>query len=157
MQKFKDQYAIKDDIHAPNGDLKIKFVGVWDTVSALGFSQDFSFLLKWIFSAADKISNMIPWLAHDFYDYDLNNSIENAYHALSIDDERTTFHPKVWDEKAVWTRKKLNRSPLMVCGASMVCRGAFQCRRRLSKNRIIRCCFAVDADESSSPWPCTLS
>jgi uncharacterized protein (DUF2235 family) len=111
MQKFKDQYAIKDDIHAPNGDLKIKFVGVWDTVSALGFSQDFSFLLKWIFSAADKISNMIPWLAHDFYDYDLNNSIENAYHALSIDDERTTFHPKVWDEKAVWDEKKLNRIP----------------------------------------------
>ena len=54
---------------------------------------------------------MIPWLAHDFYDYDLNNSIENAYHALSIDDERTTFHPKVWDEKAVWDEKKLNRIP----------------------------------------------
>jgi len=99
QQKFKDQYAVKDSIHAPNGDLKIKFVGVWDTVSALGFSQDFSLLLKWIFSTAEKISNMIPWLAHDFYDYELNNSIENAYHALSIDDERTTFHPLVWNEK----------------------------------------------------------
>jgi len=99
QQKFKDQYALKDSIHAPNGDFKIKFVGVWDTVSALGFSQDFSLLLKWIFSTAEKISNMIPWLAHDFYDYELNNSIENAYHALSIDDERTTFHPLVWNEK----------------------------------------------------------
>jgi len=99
QQKFKDQYAVKESIHAPNGDLKIKFVGVWDTVSALGFSQDFSLLLKWIFSTAEKISNMIPWLAHDFYDYELNNSIENAYHALSIDDERTTFHPLVWNEK----------------------------------------------------------
>jgi Uncharacterized alpha/beta hydrolase domain (DUF2235) len=99
QQNFKNQYAIKDNTYAPNGDLKIKFVGVWDTVSALGFSKDFSFLLKWTFSAAEKIANMIPWLAHDFYDYDLNNSIENAYHALSIDDERTTFHPLVWDEK----------------------------------------------------------
>jgi uncharacterized protein (DUF2235 family) len=99
QQKFKDQYAVKESIHAPNGDLKIKFVGVWDTVSALGFSQDFSLLLKWLFSAAEKISNMIPWLAHDFYDYELNNSIENAYQALSIDDERTTFHPLVWNEK----------------------------------------------------------
>ncbi len=99
QQKFKDQYAVKESIHAPNGDLKIKFVGVWDTVSALGFSQDFSLLLKWIFSTAEKISNMIPWLAHDFYDYELNNSIENAYHALSIDDERTTFHPLMWNEK----------------------------------------------------------
>lgn len=99
QQKFKDQYALKESTHAPNGDLKIKFVGVWDTVSALGFSQDFSLLLKWIFSTAEKISNMIPWLAHDFYDYELNNSIENAYHALSIDDERTTFHPLVWNEK----------------------------------------------------------
>jgi len=61
QQKFKDQYAVKESIHAPNGDLKIKFVGVWDTVSALGFSQDFSLLLKWIFSTAEKISNMIPW------------------------------------------------------------------------------------------------
>ena len=98
QNKFKDQYAIKDPMHAPNGNLKIKFVGVWETVSALGFSKDFSFLLKWIFSAADSIVNAIPQLKHDFYDYDLNNSIENAYHALSIDDERTTFHPLIWDE-----------------------------------------------------------
>ena len=29
---------------------------------------------------------------------ELNPSIENAYHAMSIDDERLTFHPRIWDE-----------------------------------------------------------
>ena len=99
QQNFKNQYAIKDDTYAPNGDLKIKFVGVWDTVSALGFPKDFSVLLEYFFAALDKITDRIPRWAHNFYDYELNNSIENAYHALSIDDERTTFHPLVWDEK----------------------------------------------------------
>jgi uncharacterized protein (DUF2235 family) len=99
QQNFKKLYAVQDKEHAPHGDLKIKFVGVWDTVSALGFSKDFSFLLKWILAAADALVNSIPQLKYDFYDFNLNNSIENAYHALSIDDERTTFHPLVWNEK----------------------------------------------------------
>lgn len=98
QQNFKNCYAFHDATHAPNGNLKIKFVGVWDTVSALGFSKDFSIVLKIIFTAAEKVVNMIPFLAYDFYGYELNNSIENAYHALSIDDERKTFHPLVWDE-----------------------------------------------------------
>ncbi len=97
-QNFKKQYAVQNDVHAPDGDLKIKFIGVWDTVSALGFPKDFSIILQGIGTAAEKISNMIPGLAHDFYDYELNDSIENAYHAISIDDKRETFHPLVWDE-----------------------------------------------------------
>jgi len=102
QQNFKMRYAVQDEDHAPNGDLKIKFVGVWDTVSALGFPKDFSFIwqgIGWVIDeTAEKIANIIPCLAHHFYDYELNNSIENAYHALSIDDERQTFHPLVWDE-----------------------------------------------------------
>ncbi len=96
QQNFKAQYAVQNKDHAPNGDLKIKFVGVWDTVSALGFPKDFIF--QGIGAWVEKGANMIPCLAHNFYDYDLNNSIENAYHALSIDDERQTFHPLVWNE-----------------------------------------------------------
>jgi uncharacterized protein (DUF2235 family) len=98
QQKFKNKYALQDKDYAPNGDINIKFIGVWDTVSALGFPKDFSSILQGIGTAAEKIANMIPCLAHDFYDYELNDSIENAYHALSIDDERQTFHPLVWDE-----------------------------------------------------------
>ena len=103
---FKNKYALKDQDYAPNGNLKIKFIGVWDTVSALGFPKDFSKAVEWFFDLADRLSDKI-W-PHSFYDYELNPSIENAYHALSIDDERTTFHPKVWNEKnlAVWDEIK---------------------------------------------------
>lgn len=100
QQTFKQRYAVHDETYAPNGDLKIKFIGVWDTVSALGFSKDFSVVLRAIFTGLETVVNKIPRLAHDFYDYELNNSIENAYHALSIDDERQTFHPMVWNEHA---------------------------------------------------------
>lgn len=99
QHEFKNKYAVKDDIYAPNGNLTIKFVGVWDTVSALGFPKDFSIIVQCFFAALDKITDKIPFWAHNFYDYKLNNSIQNAYHALSIDDERTTFHPLIWDEK----------------------------------------------------------
>lgn len=98
-QNFKEQYAVRDEKHAPSGNLKIKFIGVWDTVSALGFPRDFSIILSGLGTAAEKLSNEIPWLTHDFYDYELNDSIENAYHALSIDDERKTFHPLIWNEQ----------------------------------------------------------
>jgi len=96
QQAFKERYAVKDADHAPDGNLKIKFIGVWDTVSALGFPQDFSKAVEWLFKLADEISDKI-W-PHQFYYYKLNNAIENAYQALAIDDERTTFHPKVWNE-----------------------------------------------------------
>lgn len=96
QQAFKAQYAVTDSEYAPDGNLRIRFIGVWDTVSALGFPQDFSKAVEWLFKWADEISDKI-W-PHQFYYYKLNNFIENAYQALSIDDERTTFHPKVWNE-----------------------------------------------------------
>lgn len=97
--KFKQQHAFADDTHAPGGNLQIHFVGVWDTVSALGFPKDFSVLLQGFGRGMDWLTDHLPWWQHSFYDYGLNNSIQNAYHALAIDDERETFHPLVWDER----------------------------------------------------------
>ncbi|MDD2660347.1 MAG: DUF2235 domain-containing protein, partial [Methylococcales bacterium] len=68
QQNFKNQYAITDNTYAPDGNLKIKFIGVWDTVSALGFPKDFSFLFQYFFSALDKITDRFPPWAHSFYD-----------------------------------------------------------------------------------------
>lgn len=63
---------------------KIKFVGVWDTVAALGFPTAWgSFLLDKFFP-------------HKFHSFELSDSVEFARHALSIDDERKTFHPTYW-------------------------------------------------------------
>jgi len=75
---------------------RIKFVGVWDTVAALGIP----------FEKIDKAVNMVPFFRHDFFDLRLSDSVENGYHALAIDDERLTFHPTPWREhpkvRQVW-------------------------------------------------------
>lgn len=100
-QEFKQKYAVQGDGYAPGGNLTIHFIGVWDTVSALGFPEDFSVLLQGMGRFLDRATDQIPKLKHHFYDYELNNSIQNAYQAMAIDDERQTFRPKVWDETGV--------------------------------------------------------
>lgn len=66
---------------------KIQFLGVWDTVAALGLP------LK----PLDVILDKIPAFRHDFHDLTLSKSVIHARHALAIDDERLTFHPTLWD------------------------------------------------------------
>ncbi|HXU34045.1 MAG TPA: DUF2235 domain-containing protein [Thermoanaerobaculia bacterium] len=73
----------------PGGEEKlIRFVGVWDTVAAVGFPWD-GFATAW------------NTLIHQFKfpDNKLRPEIAVARHALSIDDERHTFHPVLWDEE----------------------------------------------------------
>ena len=36
-------------------------------------------------------------MQHKFQNFKLNETVENAYQALAIDDERETFHPILWD------------------------------------------------------------
>lgn len=66
---------------------RIKFLGCFDTVSALGFP------IRGISSVLDRI----PYFQHEFHNYKLSKSVEKAYHALAIDDKRKTFHPVLWD------------------------------------------------------------
>jgi len=68
---------------------KIKFIGVWDTVAALGLP--FKFL--------DVIIDQIPFFHHSYHNLDLSESVVHARHALAIDDERLTFHPKIWNKE----------------------------------------------------------
>jgi uncharacterized protein (DUF2235 family) len=63
---------------------RVKFLGVWDTVAALGMSGS---LLD---MAIDRI-----W-PHTFHNYNLCPGVDYARHALSIDEERKTFHPQLW-------------------------------------------------------------
>ncbi len=103
----KDPDTAKRFAQHPNshGIIKIHFVGVWDTVSALGFPKrtdttSLSLLsLDIIFKLSGKILNMV-W-PHEFYRYELTDNIQHAFHALAIDDERTAFWPLVWDETSV--------------------------------------------------------
>ncbi len=66
---------------------RIHFVGCFDTVAALGLP----------FPMASAILDGLPFFRHRFHDFRLSESIENAYQALAIDDERRTFHPVLWD------------------------------------------------------------
>jgi uncharacterized protein (DUF2235 family) len=60
----------------------IRFIGVWDTVGALGIPL-----------------NIFQWYnkrKYAFYDCALSSIVENAYHALAVDEKRSTFEPAWW-------------------------------------------------------------
>ncbi len=88
-----------------HGRVPVHFVGVWDTVSALGAPKygkptgPLSWMMKQACVLIDNVVNLIH--KHHSYQYGLNDEIKNAYQALAIDDERTSFRPKVWDERNV--------------------------------------------------------
>lgn len=65
----------------------IEFIGVWDTVSAYVFPIDELSILWDIFIYPIR-----------FPDQDLSPKVKHACHALSVDDERQTFHPVMWNE-----------------------------------------------------------
>ena len=72
---WRNKYAIKDSN-------KITFVGVWDTVGAVGLPFSFFGLIK------DK---------HCFYDKKLGSNVTTARHALSLDEIRDDFEPTIWE------------------------------------------------------------
>jgi uncharacterized protein (DUF2235 family) len=70
--------------HVRETDVKIKMIGVWDTVGALGIPQ------SWL----NEHLNPFP---HEFHDQALGRKVEHAYHAVSIDEKRKAFQPTLWD------------------------------------------------------------
>ena len=70
----------------PNQWVSIEFLGVFDTVPALGFPG----------ALIDTFVNLVPGWKHRFHDFALHPSVSHAYHALSIDDDRKWFHPTIW-------------------------------------------------------------
>lgn len=70
--------------------LRIAYLGVWDTVGALGVP-----------TALSHIGLPEAWIRwwnrrHAFHDTDLSSSVAMARHAVSIDEERATFPPALW-------------------------------------------------------------
>ncbi|MCH7887724.1 MAG: DUF2235 domain-containing protein [Proteobacteria bacterium] len=87
-----------------HGAVRIEFIGVWDTVSALGFPQrtDVTSIGMWVINlllvGLGHLSDLL--FPHRFYNYELTDNVLHACQALAIDDERTSFWPMVWDETA---------------------------------------------------------
>ena len=75
--EFRDKFS-----HTPHR-VPIRFLGVWDTVGALGIPG----------------VHPLGWLSrrrHGFHDVKLSSSVQTARHALAIDERRKPFKPQVW-------------------------------------------------------------
>lgn len=67
--------------------LTIQFVGLWDTVDAYGLPVD---------ELTRAIDSFVWPLT--MRDYNLDERVLRARHALALDDERNAFHPRLWNE-----------------------------------------------------------
>lgn len=65
--------------------LSITYLGVWDTVGAMGIPGHYRWLAKILNGS------------HGFHDTRLSRSVMSARHAVSIDETRKTFPPTLWD------------------------------------------------------------
>lgn len=78
--EFKKAHSV-----CPEGDIRIRFIGVWDTVGALGIPlRGLRFLTR---------------RDHQFHDTELSGTVDLAYHALSVDEHRAPFEPTLWTYK----------------------------------------------------------
>jgi uncharacterized protein (DUF2235 family) len=64
-------------------EVRVKFVGVWDTVGSLGVPVG---AFKKLFLKK-----------YEFHDVTLSSWIDNAFHALAIDEQRKPFAPTLWE------------------------------------------------------------
>lgn len=80
------------------GNIAIHFLGVWDTVGALGIPDDLGLL-----DLFDSPSN------YRFHDTELGGNVVHARHAVALDEKRGSFTPTLWtnlenrpNAKQVW-------------------------------------------------------
>jgi uncharacterized protein (DUF2235 family) len=73
----------------PRASPPIRFIGVWDTVGALG--------------APGVLGQLLNAGKYKYHDVGLNPSIENAVQALAIDEQRKPFAPSIWSRPEGWS------------------------------------------------------
>ncbi|MFF0159919.1 DUF2235 domain-containing protein [Streptomyces sp. NPDC005263] len=72
-------------------ETEIRFVGVWDTVGALGIPAPGP---RWMQPAVNLVNRR--WA---FHDTQLSTWVNGAFHALAIDEQRTAFRPTLWQQR----------------------------------------------------------
>ena len=83
---YKGQQACKD-LHFHADSTSIHFIGVWDTVGALGVPDD-----KVILDLLDNAS------FYRFHDTKIGTHVRYARHAVALDEKRSSFTPTLWDK-----------------------------------------------------------
>lgn len=76
--------TVADEI-TRHADVPIKFLGVFDTVGALGIPPDLNFTRR-----------LFNRKKYQFHDTVLGDKIEHAYHAVAMDERRLSFTPTLW-------------------------------------------------------------
>jgi uncharacterized protein (DUF2235 family) len=76
-------------------EIRIKFIGVWDTVGALGIPN---------LGSINLISNL--WTFHDVA---LSSYVDNAFQALAIDEHRKPFVPTLWEKQESAINQRLEQ------------------------------------------------
>ena len=82
VERFKQQYC---------HDTAVRFVGVWDTVGALGIPDG-------VVPFLNKFDKALDQRLYGFLDTDLSPRVEAAYHAVAIDEHRKPFLPTLWTD-----------------------------------------------------------
>jgi uncharacterized protein (DUF2235 family) len=76
------------NIKEPRPCPPIRFIGVWDTVGSLG--------------APGVLGQLLNPRKYKYHDIELNTTIQNAFHALAIDERRKPFAPSIWIKPKGW-------------------------------------------------------
>lgn len=74
--------------HRCHEHVPIEMLGVWDTVKSLGLPYP--------------LLNRLAPMATEFHDHRLGDHILRGYHALAIDETRTSFSPILWQLSHEW-------------------------------------------------------
>ncbi|HYH69293.1 MAG TPA: DUF2235 domain-containing protein [Urbifossiella sp.] len=67
-------------------EIRVRFLGLWDTVGALGIPGPF----------LDRVDAAL----YQFHDTRLSSIVDRAYHALALDEHRSDYAATLWDEAA---------------------------------------------------------
>ena len=74
--------------HRCHEGVRIEMLGIWDTVKSLGLPYP--------------LLNRLAPMATEFHDDRLGTHILHGYHALAIDEDRTSYRPILWRRSADW-------------------------------------------------------
>lgn len=72
--------------HGGGEPIGIHFIGVWDTVGALGIPDEYG-MLDWGLDRKRK---------HEFHDTTLSDKVAHARHAVALDERRASYTPTLW-------------------------------------------------------------
>lgn len=89
--------ACKPQIES-NRPVAVEFVGVWDTVDAVGLPFNGSLILEFLFG-------LVGRRAYEFKDKVISGA-KISRQALAIDDERKSFHPNYWQRAGTYTTEE---------------------------------------------------